>query len=155
MADEIALAAAEGRLEDFISKEVPDNDYARKLVSMMMGMTGMTPEAGSSDLAQGPVSGEVDVNPSEAPADVVAAAQEGDVRQLAGLLQKEYNERFSGGEQDKTEDARTDKPLKPAIEKDVIETLVKIAADNDVSLDWLIFRALKLYVQEYQKTGRL
>jgi len=33
--------------------------------------------------------------------------------------------------------------------------LLQIAEDNSVSVDWLILRAIKVYVQEYQKTGRL
>jgi hypothetical protein len=43
----------------------------------------------------------------------------------------------------------------PAIDKDVIDALIQIASDNSVTLDWIILRAIKLYVQEYQKTGRL
>ncbi len=158
MADELALAAAEGRLDDFMSKEVPDNDYARELVSMMMGMTGMAPAGNPGDIEAGPVSSESkeeETNPSDAPPEVVAAVRGGDVQQLMGLLQKEYLKRFCGEEQDMTAETRTDKNMKPTIERDVIEALVKIASDNDVSLDWLTLRALKLYVQEYQKTGRL
>jgi hypothetical protein len=155
MADEIALAAAEGRLEEFMSKEVPDNDYARKLVSMMMGMTGMAPAGNPPDTAGGPVPEEESAEPSGAPPEVVAAVREGDVQQLAGLLQKEYRKRFFGEEQDKSEEAPSEQPAKPTIERDVIETLVKIASDNDVSIDWLTLRALKLYLQEYQRTGRL
>ena len=37
----MAAAAAEGKLEDFLKQEMPDNEYARNLANMMMGMTGM------------------------------------------------------------------------------------------------------------------
>ena len=43
MADRMAAAMAEGKLEEFMKEEMPDNDYARALASMMMGMTGMMP----------------------------------------------------------------------------------------------------------------
>ncbi len=157
MADEIERAAAEGRLEEFLQKEVPDNDYARRLVSMMMGMTGMAPimdTKGSAEAAE-PESGTESGAPPEVPPGVAAAAREGDLQGLMGLLQKEYGKRFPAEGQGSSEQMATDKPLKPTIERDVIETLMKISADNDVSLDWLTLRALRLYVQEYQRTGRL
>ena len=37
MADEMASAAVSGRLEEYLSREVGENDNARKLVGMMMG----------------------------------------------------------------------------------------------------------------------
>ena len=37
----------------------------------------------------------------------------------------------------------------------IIEELIRISADNDVTVEWLMFRAVKLYVEEYRKTGRL
>ncbi len=43
LADRMAAAMAEGKLDEFIKQEMPDNDYARQLASMMMGMTGMMP----------------------------------------------------------------------------------------------------------------
>ncbi len=157
MADEIARAASEGRLEEFMQEEVPDNDYARRLVSMMMDMTGMASVMDLKDYAKAsaPESGAESVAPPEVPPGVAAAAREGDVQGLMGLLQKEFGKRFPGEERNSSEQIMTDKPLKPAIERDVIETLIKISADNDVTMDWLILRALKLYVQEYQRTGRL
>ncbi|HSB30566.1 MAG TPA: hypothetical protein VLD55_03100 [Candidatus Sulfobium mesophilum] len=157
MADEIAHAAAEGRLEDFLKKEVPDNDYARKLVSMMMGMTGMAPVMDTKDSpkASTPSAEAEPASQPEVPPGVTAAARQGDVTGLMGILREEYSKRFSGEGQDCSEQMRADKPVKPTIERDVIETLVKISADNDVSLDWLTLRALRLYVQEYQRTGRL
>jgi hypothetical protein len=153
MADEIARAAAEGKLEDFLSKEVPDNDYARTLVSMMMGMTGMASVVPPPDAAERPVLKDETANPSEPPTDVIAAVREGDTEELKRLLQREHKKRNPGEEA--VAERQTETPSKPAVEKEVIENLVKIASDNDVSLDWLTLRALKLYVQEYQRTGRL
>src|SRR6266540_6002203 len=46
IADRMAAAMAEGKLDEFIKQELPDNEYARNLVSMMMGMTGMLPMGG-------------------------------------------------------------------------------------------------------------
>ena len=153
MADEIARAAAEGRLEDFLGKEVPDNDYARSLVSMMMGMTGMASVIQPPDATEGPSSPASSENPSEPPPEVIEAVREGDVEGLKELLQREHEKRHP--KEGPAVERQTDTSQKPSIEKEVIEALVKIASDNDVSLDWLTLRALKLYVQEYQKGGRL
>jgi hypothetical protein len=153
MADEIARAAAEGRLEDFLSKEVPDNDYARSLVSMMMGMTGMASVVQPPNAGKEPSSSAPAENPSEPPAEVIEAVRENDVEGLKELLQREHKKRHPGEEP--AVERQTDVSPKPSIEREVIENLVKIASDNDVSLDWLSLRALKLYVQEYQKSGRL
>ena len=43
MADRMGAAMAEGKLEEFLQREMPDNEYARTLAAMMMGMTGMMP----------------------------------------------------------------------------------------------------------------
>jgi hypothetical protein len=37
----------------------------------------------------------------------------------------------------------------------LIDALIQIARDNSVTVDWLILRAIKVYVHEYQKTGKL
>ena len=41
------------------------------------------------------------------------------------------------------------------IDTAIINELIRISADNDVTVDWLMLRAVKLYVEEYRKTGRL
>ena len=46
-------------------------------------------------------------------------------------------------------------PDLPIIEKDTLDQLNKIASENNVNLDWIVLRALRVYVQEYLKTGRL
>ncbi len=153
LADEIALASAEGRLGDFLKREVPDNDYAKSLVSIMMDMTGMTSNATPPDSAGVAVPKDEVVNPSGPPEDVIAAVHKGDAEELKKLLEREHKKRSTGEEA--VAERQPETPSKPAVEKEVIETLIKIASDNDVSLDWLTLRALKLYVQEYQRTGRL
>jgi hypothetical protein len=43
----------------------------------------------------------------------------------------------------------------PAIEKELVDAMIKIAKDNSVSADWIILRAIKVYVEEYRRTGKL
>src|SRR5512135_840359 len=52
LADRLAEAMAEGKIEDFLKQELPDNEYARNLTSMMMGMTGMLPIGGAETAPQ-------------------------------------------------------------------------------------------------------
>src|SRR5512134_1191957 len=86
MADQIAQAAAEGKLDEFIRQEVPDNEYARGLVSMMLGMTGMLPPEGLKPAPTGEktadTGGEAET-PGEPPPmpseDILKAVKSGDV----------------------------------------------------------------------------
>jgi len=166
MADRMAMAMAEGKLDDFFEREMPDSDYAKKLAEMMMGMTGMMP-AGSmpekpasrkkaSPDKKEPPSPE-DLPPAaEPPEGVVDAVKSADVKGLMDLLRKEHIKRQGGN----TESVQKKKDAAPAknhasIEKEVIEQLIKISADNSLGLDWIVFRALKRYVEEYRKTGNL
>src|SRR5512140_91734 len=48
LADRMAAAMAEGKLDEFLKQEMPDNEFARNLATMMMGMTGMMPPGGGS-----------------------------------------------------------------------------------------------------------
>lgn len=164
IADKMAMAMAKGSLDEFIQEELPDNEHARKLAEMMMGMTGMTDMMSSGK----PVSDKKksDTNPVQAkggkssfdqpPEDVVNAVKSGDVQELTDLLKREHNKRSPNSVTDNVKD----KKKKPAssqatIEKATIEQMIKIAADNDLSIDWIFFRALKKYVEDYQKTGDL
>jgi hypothetical protein len=158
MADQIAMAQAEGRLEEFLAKELPDNEHARKLVSMMMGMTGMAQgETVQPPVAEKPSSGAgATMSPGQPPEDILNAVHAGDVRTLMGLLERERSrlsprEQTGGGCSDASETA----PGKPSIEKETIDFFIRIAADNDLSLDWVIMRALRCYIDEYRKSGRL
>ena len=87
ISDRMALAAAEGRLEEFLQHEIPEGDHARNLAMMMMGMSGMMPTempAGPAPAAppQSPAPPAPDAptaGPPEVPPEVLAAIQQGDV----------------------------------------------------------------------------
>ena len=169
LADRMAAAMAEGKLDEFIKQEMPDNEYARNLAGMMMGMTGMLP-TGGTPIAPPPgeqqpqssagVPTEQVLPAAEAPAEVLEevrkAIEGGDVKSLMELLGQEHRKRTPGSEPGTTEEAiAAPSSAQPAIDKDQVDALLQIAQDNSVSVDWLILRAIKVYVQEYQKTGRL
>jgi hypothetical protein len=170
LADRMAAAMAEGKLDEFIKKEMPDNEYARNLTSLMMGMTGMLP-MGEAPTAPPPVerprqSSNESAHPeqvlpeAEAPADVLErvskAVEGGDVKSVMELLRQEHSRRSPVSEPGTTEESSTaSSPDQPAIDKDQVDALLQIAKDNSVSMDWLILRAIKVYVHEYQKTGKL
>jgi hypothetical protein len=171
IADRMAVAAAEGKLDEFLKKEMPDNEYARSLATMMMGMTGMMPMAGAATGmpeapdAQQPQPSET-TSPEQAtaaidvPEDVKKAVQSEDVQGLMAMLRREHEKRSPGAEpspQEVSASPSTSSPPsdQPQIDKNLIDALIQIARDNNVTLDWMILRAIKVYVQDYQKTGRL
>jgi hypothetical protein len=169
LADRMAAAMVEGKLEEFIKQEMPDNDYARNLASMMMGMTGMLPMGGTSiappsaelqPQSSASVPAEQVLPAADAPAEVLEdvrkAIEGGDVKNLMELLRQEHCKRTPGSEPGTIEETiAAPSPAQPAIDKDQVDALLQIAQDNSVSVDWLILRAIKVYVREYQKTGRL
>jgi len=160
----MAIAAAEGKLDEFLKNEMPDSEHARALATMMMSMTGMMPNMGSA--APAPNSGQQEVptvgiaepmqGTAEISEEVRVAVQAGDVKGLTGLLRQEYLKRTPGAAQDQeaTEPAGVAQGM-PTIDKELIDELVAIAKDNSVTLDWIILRAIKVYVEEYRKTGKL
>ncbi len=168
VADRMAAAMAEGKLDEFLKKEVPDNEYARNLASMMMGMTGMMPMAGPTASPPPPVqeqqpeasgirAAEMPAS-TEVPEDVRKAIENGDVKGLKEILRREYLKRTPGAELGMSEEAAPPQPQAsgmPTIDKELIDAMVQIAKDNSVTMDWMILRAIKVYVQEYQKTGKL
>jgi hypothetical protein len=170
IADRMAAAMAEGKLDEFIKRELPDNEYARNLTSMMMGMTGMLPMSGGPAASPSPAQEQQPV-PSEAagaeeqitpaaevPEDVRKAIESGDVKGLKEILRREYLKRTPGADLGMGEEAAQPQPQTsgmPAIDKDSIDAMIQIAKDNSVTMDWMILRAIKVYVQEYQKTGKL
>ena len=177
ISDRMALAAAEGRLEEFLQHELPEGDHARNLAMMMMGMSGMMPTeipAGEPRLdslpAPAPPSVEAPAAASpEVPPEVLAAIERGDVANLMGILRAEHAKRSgSGGEPLPVTPPAARQPLpspspsaappiegRAGIDAAIIDELIRISAANDVTVDWLMLRAVKLYVAEYQKTGRL
>lgn len=171
LADRMAAAAAEGRLNEFLKQEMPDNEYARNLASMMMGMTGMMPNTPASpdpsgekqnkQRTEGPAVESGEQSP-EVPEDVRSAIMGGDIQGLMNLLRREHEKRNPDSPllkaEEKSEAPPSQQPqpgLIPTIDRETIDSLVKIALENSVTLDWIILRAIKLYVQEYRKTGRL
>jgi len=159
MADRLAAAMAEGRLDEFMKQELPDNEHARTLAMMMMGMSGMMPPQGLPSVQENEPQGQSVNPPSEPSEDVVKAAKEGDVKGLMDILQKEHKKRSSatgateeGMAPEKTED---DSSAIGKVEKETLDRLMDIASRNNLSMDWIVLRALRVYVEEYQKTGRL
>jgi hypothetical protein len=172
LADRMAAAAAEGKLNEFLKQEMPDNEYARNLASMMMGMTGVMPnmtsplnpsgEKQEEKRTENPAAETGEQHP-DVPEDVRSAIMGGDIQGLMNLLRREHEKRNPDSQlhkkvEEKPEGALPQQPqpgLMPTIDRETIDSLVKIALENSVTLDWIILRAIKLYVQEYQKTGRL
>ncbi len=167
LTDRIAAAMAEGKLEEFFKQEMPDNEYARNLATMMMSMTGMLPEGGGRSSSQPPERTEGASSAGHGardamsrtdvvPGDVKDAIQGGDVKGLMELLRREHQKRMPGQESGAEEKGAGSRPAdQPTIDRDVIDALIKIASENGVTPDWIVLRAIKFYVQEYQKTGRL
>jgi hypothetical protein len=163
LADRMAAAAAMGKLDEFLKENMPDSEHAQTLAKMMMGMTGMMPTGGMiAPMPQVQPSTGKEGSATTVPEDIFKAVQGGDVKGLMDLLRKEHQKRSPG-----VQIAETDKPApmdetiaqqptgQPMIDKELIDALVRIAADNSVTLDWIIFRAVKVYVEEYRKTGKL
>ncbi len=165
MADRLAAAMAEGRLEDFMKEEMPDNKYARTLAAMMMGMTGMMPgiSPAGEETKEGAERSE-DQKPSdkttsgtsemEIPEDVIRAVRSGDVKDVMDLLAREHRKQMPDAEPGSEEGRGGSSGLEPA-EKETLDQLMKIASENSVSIDWVVLRALRLYVKGYRETGRL
>ncbi len=165
IADEMARAMAEGKLDDFLKKEMPDSEYARKLSIMMLGMTGMLPtsEGQSQAKEKAPDLSPTGKSPEEpppgpAPEGLIEAAQAGDVQGLMGLLKKEHEKRTSGSGGNVPQEKQQNDAAAPAFdasEKELIMELMEIASQNDLTIDWIVLRALKRYIEEYRKTGFL
>src|SRR5208283_1079453 len=154
----LAMAMAEGKLDQYLEQEMPDNEHAKKLAMMMMGMSGMadivqvpnkTPVERSGEESAEPLSEAK--GPLQPPEDLVKAAVDGDVKGLMEILRREHEKNNPGA----AAPVPAGHDSAPVVEKETIETLAAIADENSLTMDWLILRAIKLYVQEYKKTGRL
>lgn len=166
MADQMAMAAATGNLDAFMQQNIPDNEHARKLAMMMMGMTGMMPPGAfpgaDAETVQPPVdaaqSEQAGVSSAEieVPEDVRQAIMAGNMEELKGLLMREHARRTGSTIEEVPPVQEAGFNTAPSgIEKEVLDEMIKIASANSVTLDWLIMRALKVYIQEYQNNGRL
>jgi hypothetical protein len=208
IADKMGMAMATGKIDDFMDNEFKGNDNAKKLASMMMGMSGMgamggaelmppgvmpespakkpdktdktenapSPDEKSASPADDETSNEHTVeNPSEPSKEIINATMSGDTQALAQMLKEEFTKR-QGGQPAPVSPEKDSLKLEPAgdssnntkeaaghaegqaegqIEKHLLLKLIKIASDNDVTIDWVINRALKLYVRDHEGTGRV
>jgi hypothetical protein len=164
LSDKLAMAQSQGRLDELLEDELGENEQARKLVSMMMGMSGMDMSAA---MHKGKPAGsqmkEKTGAPEEPPEDVMLAAMSGDLSGLAQLLKRESEKRRGEGQTAASEgrerEPATPQPgnpqAEPVFERATIDQLIQMAAENGVSVDWLINRALTLYVRDHRSTGRL
>jgi len=169
-ADRMAQAMAEGKLDEFLKKEMPDNEAARKMATMMMGMTGMMSMGGPPMAPPSPAQQQPPLSPDrnaaeqisppgEVPEDVRKAIESGDVKGLKELLRREYLKRTPGATFDTSQEAAAPPQQQasgmPVIDKELIDAMIEIAKENSVTMDWMILRAIKVYVEEYRKTGKL
>jgi len=93
------------------------------------------------------------VQPSE---EILKAVQSGDVKSLKELLARERRKRMPDiADLSISEENAARFIEQPGIEKDLMDSIMKIATDNGLPLDWVLVRALKVYAREYQRTGRL
>ncbi len=174
--DKLQEAMAEGKVEEFMKENMPEGEYARKLAGLMMGMSGVPFAERPAGPASGP-SQEMKADETErpmlqVPEDVLQAALAGNVSTLAGLLGREhgkkqkpqpgkkkekggaaYSESRAEGQPEKKEElAERNGSL---LEKEIVDSLLEISVDNNLAMDWLIYRALKLYIKKYRETGQL
>lgn len=184
-ADRLTEAATTGRLEEFLQHELPEGEHARNLAMMMLGMSGMavpgTPGAmpdPAAGLAGAVPPGTTPLGPipnggaSPLPQEVLAATMQGDVAGLMSLLREEHARRSTDGEAvGEGPGPAPGAPIVPAeaaarpapepagapagIDKAFIDELIRVASENQVTVDWLLLRAVKLYLEEHRKTGRL
>lgn len=167
MADRLAMAMAEGRLDEFMKENLPDNEQARQLARMMMSMTGMgsmmppigSPGPGQESTAAAPPPGQAREagQETQVPEDVMKAVHAGDMPQLMELLRREHQKRTGSDIPPPPPSAEVPgfNTSPSGIEKEVLDQMLEIASANSVTLDWLILRAMKVYVEEYRNTGRL
>lgn len=160
MADRLAMAMASGQLEEFMKKELPDNEQSRSLAMMMLGMSGMMPQGcmpmpdiTPTNFGPAPAAEKTAI---QAPEDMVKAVNDGDVKGLMDMLEKEYRKRSGSTAPESLEKG----PSAPAgqlsdNEKEAVDRLINIASENNTTVDWLIMRAVKQYIREYESTGKL
>lgn len=163
MADRMAAAMAEGRLEEFLKEEMPDNEHARTLTMMMLGMTGILPPEKISvsenrkDTSKDSTEAKAAAGASLAPPpdDVLKAVSAGDIKGLMGLLERELKKRCSSSADDTEKKEKTSPADFGHVRGETIERAIRIASENEVTFDWLLLRALKRYLEEYDRTGLL
>ncbi|MDA8085828.1 MAG: hypothetical protein M0Z75_03935 [Nitrospiraceae bacterium] len=159
-----AMAGGEKTLEEFMKKNIPEGEYARRLTGMAMGMSGIQIPAEKKGPSRKRKKGVSEAPPQaeppgpeaaqvKMPEDILRAAREGDVRMLSSLLARE-REKSSGVSKETAlpEEAEGKQSL---MEKEIMDSLYEIAVDNGLQMDWIIQRALRLYIRKYHETGQL
>ncbi len=160
-ADRMTAAMVEGKLDELLNQEMPGNEYARNLVTMMLGMTGMSQGAPPELNLRQPLEGAIPeqaITAGDMPGDVRSAIQGGNVQELTDMLRREHLKRNPEAGEELLEAAAAEavKPQEvPVIDKDTIDALISIAKENNVTLDWIILRAIRVYVREYGTSGHL
>ena len=150
---------------------------------MPSGMPGMpgSPEGSPEAMSCPPVPG-IGASPADpaapdapggagaVPPEVLAATMQGDVAGLVSMLRAEHGRRSGACV---PEGAPAEAPSAPAgagapqpaagaagapqagIDRAVVDEMIRVAAENQVTVDWLVLRAVKLYLEEHRRTGRL
>ncbi|MBF0329717.1 MAG: hypothetical protein HQL10_11215 [Nitrospirae bacterium] len=159
MADRLAMAMASGQIDEFMKKELPDNEQSRSLAMMMLGMSGMMPQGCMpnvplTNFEATPV--DAPKEDTQTPEDIVKAVNDGDVKGLMSMLEQEYRKRSgnTAPEPFEKEPSLSSAQLS-AGEKEAVDRLINIASENNTTVDWLIMRAIKQYLREYENTGKL
>ena len=134
MADRLTAAMMEGRGEEFMDEEFGDIPGAKQLAMMMLGATGMSP---SSISPRKSAEKNTEAKASAKKPDAKAAGKNA----KASAKAKTKAESAGAGEQN--------------FNKADLDTLMQIAAENNVSFDWVMARAVKLYARDYRTTGRI
>jgi len=134
MADRLTAAMMEGRGEEFMEEEFGDIPGAKELAMMMLGASGMSPAG---------------VSPSKASGKKPNAET---VKKSAAKASKKTSKESSKTPEKVLESAETGEQN---FDKADLDTLLKIAAENNVSFDWVMARAVKLYARDYRTTGRI
>ncbi len=169
-ADKMAAAMTQGKLDEYLSQEFQGNEQAQNLAKMMMGMSGMSgmmPVGGPA--GEMPQAGEKPSASLDVPEDIQKATLAGDMGQLMTLLKQEHVKRSGKaekGEESAAEDLSSQGPAakeeeapspEPTalLDRESVDLLIRIASENNVTLDWVIARAIKLYARDYKLTGRV
>ncbi len=159
-ADGMIQATAEGKLDSYLEQRFQDNEQAKNLARLMINLTGMAPPG----TATPEENRKQETSDSQAvPGDVQEASQSGNVGQLIELLKREHAER-----------SKSSAPPPPAAEnpgagttggdmeerqtsfdRKTLDRLIRIASENNVSVNWVVARAIQLYVRDYEQTGRM
>jgi hypothetical protein len=166
LADELMRASAKGTLEELMTQELPDSEYSKKLVELLMGLTGMMPPVHNRNHDQKDrkstfpkdrtIPQETEPRYDKPPEDIQQAVQSGDIKLIMELLYREHKKRMPDSDSKLSFDKHDHQSQNAAVvNKNLFDQMISIAADHNVSQEWLLMRAMRLYIDEYNRTGRL